>query len=84
MGEVFWHYYDQELALAMERRAYILENFDRAIRNGWIHVYYQPVMRTLTGKLCGMEALARWEDPVYGLMPPALFYSCSGRKSADP
>ena len=31
MGEVFWHYYDQELALA------------------------------------------RWEDPVYGLMPPALF-----------
>ena len=20
-----------------------------------------------------MEALARWEDPVYGLMPPALF-----------
>lgn len=73
VGEVFWHYYDQELALAMERRAYILENFDRAIRNGWIHVYYQPVMRTLTGKLCGMEALARWEDPVYGLMPPALF-----------
>ncbi len=73
IGKTFWHYYDHELELAMERRSYILENIDQAIQNGWIHVYYQPVMRTLTGKLCGMEALARWEDPVYGLMPPALF-----------
>lgn len=71
--DVFWHYYDHELEMAVERRSYIVENIDQAIRNGWIHVYYQPVMRTLTGKLCGMEALARWEDPVYGLMPPAFF-----------
>lgn len=73
IGETFWHYYDHELEVAMERRSYILENLDQAIQSGWIHVYYQPVMRTLTGKLCGMEALARWEDPTYGLMPPSLF-----------
>lgn len=71
--DVFWQYYDHDLEMAVERRSYILENIDQAIRNGWIHVYYQPVMRALTGKLCGMEALARWEDPVYGLMPPAFF-----------
>lgn len=75
IGECFWHYYDHELEAAMERRTYILENIDKAIQLGWIHVYYQPVVRTMTEKLCGMEALARWEDPVYGMMAPGLFIS---------
>lgn len=72
-GEFFWRYYDHSLELEIERCAYIVENIDRAIEYGWIHVYYQPVMRTLTGRLCGMEALARWEDPVYGLLSPGIF-----------
>lgn len=75
VGERFWHYYDRELETAVERRTYILENIDKAIQSGWIRVYYQPVMRTMTEKLCGMEALARWEDPVYGMMPPGMFIS---------
>ncbi len=75
VGDVFWRYYDRDLELAVERRSYIVENIDRAIESGWIQVYYQPVVRTLTGKLCGMEALARWEDPAYGMMPPGLFIS---------
>lgn len=74
-GQQFWHYYDHELETAMERRTYILENIEKAIRSGWIRVYYQPVIRTMTEKLCGMEALARWEDPVYGMMSPGLFIS---------
>ena len=28
------------------------------------------VMRTLTGKLCGFEALARWESPTHGRLSP--------------
>lgn len=73
VGDQFWHYYDHELETAMERRTYVLENIEKAIQSGWIRVYYQPVMRTMTERLCGMEALARWEDPVYGMMSPGLF-----------
>lgn len=54
-------------------RKYVLQNFRNAMKEGWIQVYYQPVVRTLTGKLCGAEALARWIDPVYGMISPGQF-----------
>ena len=52
---------------------YILEHFDEALKNKWIGVYYQPVVRTITGAFCGAEALARWNDPEKGLLSPAEF-----------
>lgn len=56
-----------------ELKRYIVEHLDQAIEEEWIVPYYQPVVRTLTGRLCGMEALARWEDPTYGLLQPYAF-----------
>ncbi len=53
--------------------AYILENFQLALDEGWIEAFYQPVVRTLTRNLCGMEALARWRDPEKGLLSPSVF-----------
>ncbi|MCR4586839.1 MAG: EAL domain-containing protein [Lachnospiraceae bacterium] len=52
---------------------YILENFQLALDEGWIEAYYQPVIRTMTRNLCGLEALARWNDPEKGLLSPAVF-----------
>ncbi|WP_026651709.1 EAL domain-containing protein [Butyrivibrio proteoclasticus] len=52
---------------------YVVENIDKAIENGWIVPYYQPVIRSLTGQLCSAEALARWIDPEYGFLAPYLF-----------
>ncbi|MBR3333192.1 MAG: EAL domain-containing protein [Clostridia bacterium] len=52
---------------------YILANIGRAIREKWIHVYYQPIVRAVTEKICDEEALARWLDPVRGLLPPSEF-----------
>lgn len=52
---------------------YILEHFDEALKNKWIKVYYQPVVRTITGAFCGAEALARWNNPEKGLLSPAEF-----------
>ncbi len=54
-------------------RTYVVTHIDEAVENGWIRPYFQPVIRTLTGKLCGTEALARWEDPTYGLLTPDKF-----------
>ncbi len=53
--------------------AYVTENIDRAIENGWIRVYYQPVIRSLTEQLCGAESLARWIDPEQGFLSPDKF-----------
>ncbi|MBQ9438633.1 MAG: EAL domain-containing protein [Lachnospiraceae bacterium] len=54
-------------------RGYVETHIDEAIEQDAIKVFYQPVARTLTGEICGMEALARWDDPVYGLLAPDLF-----------
>jgi len=56
-----------------DMRAYVVSHIDEAIEKGWVRPYFQPVVRTLTGKLCGTEALARWEDPTYGLLAPDAF-----------
>ena len=52
---------------------YVSTVIDTAIEKGYIKVFYQPVVRTLTGEVCGMEALARWDDPQYGLLAPDVF-----------
>lgn len=35
--------------------------------------YYQPKVEVLSGRIVGVEALARWEHPDKGLLSPALF-----------
>ncbi len=67
------NYYSQDLNDNAERRQYIIENIDRAVREGWIQVYYQPIIRAVTEKVCDEEALARWIDPVEGLLSPGDF-----------
>ena len=54
-------------------KSYVLRHFTQAMEKHYIKVYYQPVIRTLTGKLSGFEALARWEDPVKGMIYPDVF-----------
>ncbi len=65
--------YNAELEHKLLLEQHVLDTIDDAIYNGWIKVYYQPVIRTLTKSLCGMEALSRWMDPIYGMLSPAEF-----------
>lgn len=65
--------YSPELGLALERDAYIAANIERALDNGYLNIYYQPLVRSMTNKVCAFEALARWNDPVYGKLMPSVF-----------
>ncbi|MCY0096728.1 putative bifunctional diguanylate cyclase/phosphodiesterase [Hoeflea ulvae] len=38
-----------------------------------LSVHYQPQIEILTGRVIGYEALIRWNHPVRGNIPPALF-----------
>jgi len=66
-------YFNEEMMAQSERRQYIIDNIDRAIEKGWIQVYYQPIVRASTGRVCDEEALARWIDPERGMISPAEF-----------
>jgi len=65
--------YDNSMASNFQKKQYIINNIDNAIKNAHIKVYYQPVINTANGKMCGVEALARWDDPQYGFLSPADF-----------
>lgn len=68
-----YNYFSQELNDDVESRHYIVENIDRAIEQGWIRVYYQPIVRATNGIACEEEALSRWIDPEKGFLSPAEF-----------
>lgn len=44
-----------------------------AIRNGELTVHYQPKVLIHDHRLCGVEALVRWQHPKLGLIPPIKF-----------
>jgi len=44
-----------------------------AIENNLLEVFYQPKVDVITGKIRGMEALARWRDEQGKFIPPIIF-----------
>lgn len=48
-------------------------DLDLAIKKNQISVNYQPKIDLLSGKLLGVEALARWTHPKLGNIPPSNF-----------
>jgi predicted signal transduction protein with EAL and GGDEF domain len=57
----------ERLALASDLRT--------AVMRGEIELHYQPKVRLTDLKTIGMEALARWQHPVMGMLPAAEFVS---------
>ena len=71
--ESYYAFFDREMLAEEKNRQDIIDNFEKALKEGWIKVYYQPIVRSTSGKVCNVEALARWDDPVRGLLMPASF-----------
>lgn len=68
-----YNFYSEELSKKNELKQYVIDNFENAFKQRYFKVYYQKEVRALTGKVCGYEALARWMDPQYGIISPAIF-----------
>lgn len=66
-------FFSQEAENAYWQNRYIVENFDKAMKNGWIKVFYHALYRMETQKIAAFEALARWIDPARGTISPADF-----------
>lgn len=44
-----------------------------ALRKDQFNVHFQPQVDMATGRFSGVEALARWEHPTLGMIPPSQF-----------
>ena len=67
------NFYSKELDANYRHEHYIIESFETAMEKNWIKVYYQPVIRMSSQKITAVEALARWDDPVKGMISPGEF-----------
>ena len=52
---------------------YSAECFQNAVEKGNIRAFFQPLYRTITNKMLGAEALARWFDADDRMLSPADF-----------
>ena len=68
-----YRYFDETMLEQAERKHYFTSHLDKAIREGWIKVFFQPIIRSINGRVCDEEALARWDDPERGFLSPAEF-----------
>ena len=61
------------MIMSRDLTGFITENYQNALNNHHIQAYYQPVIRTISRRLCSFEALARWIDPEIGMIYPDEF-----------
>lgn len=68
-----WRFYTDDQDERFFKQRHIFENLEVAIEKGWIKPFYQEIVRTKTGKTTIFESLARWMDPIVGMISPADF-----------
>ena len=65
-------FFDPEMQAAVERRSALEAALRLGLQRGELCLYYQPVVDAAR-RLIGAEALARWNHPERGLVPPLEF-----------
>lgn len=70
---VLFTYYDNSLEEKNRIQQYVIAHVNEAVDQGYIRVYYQPIVDIESGRIVELEALARWNDPVHGFLSPGDF-----------
>lgn len=66
-------YYAPHMRDKIIKRVELFSEFDRALSQRELLVYYQPKIRLDSGQLVGYEALLRWHHPSRGVLTPGVF-----------
>jgi diguanylate cyclase (GGDEF)-like protein/PAS domain S-box-containing protein len=72
-GRATHRFFSADMNRLAEQRLVFSAALRQAIANDRLKLVYQPQTRTVDGALYGVEALARWNDPELGEVPPSKF-----------
>ncbi|MBP5433524.1 EAL domain-containing protein [Ruminococcus sp.] len=70
---VICRFYSDERDGELLTERHIIESFEEAMEKKMIRVFYHPIICTKTLKIYAIEALARWIDPLRGMISPGEF-----------
>ncbi len=68
-----YQFYATSMNTRVRNQLSIESKLHKALKSDQFLLHYQPKVGLHDGKITGMEALIRWQDPEVGLIPPAQF-----------
>ncbi len=66
-------FYSSSMTVHSVERLSLESDLRQAIQKNELILFYQPKLEVRTGQVVGAEALARWQHPTKGLLPPSEF-----------
>ena len=72
-GKNTWRFYKDNLQTVAYDNMMLKRGLREAIEREELSLYYQPLVDTCSGCVVSFEALLRWTNPAYGVVPPSRF-----------
>jgi diguanylate cyclase (GGDEF)-like protein len=66
-------FFEAEMDAQVKKRAKIERDLRKAIEDGTVRPFYEPIVDLRSGRITGFEALARWHHPEFGDVEPEEF-----------
>lgn len=74
-GRNIYSYYTHAMNQEVSRRLALEEQMHGALERSEFSIHYQPQVDVVSRRICGIEALLRWNNPVLGDVSPDEFIS---------
>ena len=72
-GSKTYEVFDTHMHARAVARLHLETELRQAVEYQGLCVYYQPIIGFVSGRICGFEALVRWQHPARGLVSPGDF-----------
>lgn len=72
-GSNHYQFFDKSMVDQSLNKFELENDLRNAINNNVLTVFYQPKYNASTNVITGAEALARWNHPLHGMIPPGIF-----------
>jgi len=73
LGRNNYQAYSRQMSEHFRRRVALEHDLRRALERDELRLLYQPLVEVRSGRIVGVEALARWRHPTLGDVPPSTF-----------
>jgi diguanylate cyclase (GGDEF)-like protein len=72
-GRGVFRFFEPAMDALLQQRRILELDLHRALARDEFELFYQPLIDLATDRVCGFEALMRWNHPVRGLLKPDAF-----------
>jgi predicted signal transduction protein with EAL and GGDEF domain len=72
-GRGTWRFFEAEMDARLQARRKLELDLREALANAEFELHYQPLYNLKDDRICGFEALLRWQHPTRGMVMPGEF-----------